>query len=138
MVVGLSCKQDSAGSTPVTGSMTSYTKEQQREYAKAHYQRNKEAYKARARVWNAANRKAMQTWLRELKGSTPCADCGEVFHYCQMDFDHTEGTKEHDVSQMISRNKSRSAIETEISKCELVCANCHRLRSWNRSQAEVV
>ena len=118
--------------------MTSYSPEKQREYAKAHYQRNKDAYKARAKAWNKRNREASQKFIRDMKEGSPCSDCGQFFHYCQMDFDHTADDKEHDIARMPSRNFSREKIEKEIAKCDLVCANCHRLRTWNRNQAEVV
>lgn len=67
--------------------------------------------------------------LRELKESTPCADCGNKFPYYVMDFDHL-GNKKFNVSAMITHNWEQ--IKEEISKCELVCANCHRVRTHTR------
>lgn len=57
--------------------------------------------------------------------SKPCLDCGRVFHYCQMDFDHVRGVKVAGVHDL----KSRAAILAEVEKCDLVCANCHRVRT---------
>ena len=63
----------------------------------------------------------------------PCADCGKTYQPCQMEFDHREGTaKTRNVADMVSR--SESIIRAEIVKCDLVCANCHRLRTHARGQ----
>lgn len=59
----------------------------------------------------------------------PCVDCQKTYHPCQMDFDHVKGEKDYSVSKMRMAN---SAILNEIAKCDLVCANCHRLRTFLR------
>ena len=60
----------------------------------------------------------------------PCVDCKEVFNPCAMDFDHVRGRKFKSVSQM--KGVSLSRIKAEIRKCEVVCANCHRIRTCKR------
>lgn len=66
--------------------------------------------------------------------SQPCKDCGNKFPPCCMDFDHLDGaTKVNNISTMITtRVASREKIYEEIDKCELVCSNCHRIRTHNR------
>lgn len=54
-----------------------------------------------------------------------CARCKGVFHRSVFDFHHVSG-KDHSVSYLIS-NSSPSKIAEEVSKCILLCANCHRL-----------
>jgi hypothetical protein len=49
-----------------------------------------------------------------------------------MDFDHVNGEKLDDICGMRMRTVSREAIRTEIEKCEVVCANCHRARTHLR------
>ena len=61
--------------------------------------------------------------------SKPCTDCRQKFHPACMDFDHLYG-KEQAISMI--RGRSIEKILKEISKCELVCANCHRLRTFKR------
>jgi hypothetical protein len=62
----------------------------------------------------------------------PCADCWAWFEPCQMDFDHRPGTnKKHDVASYLV-NASRKDLIAEIAKCDVVCANCHRLRTQKR------
>ena len=75
------------------------------------------------------NARAAETRLviDALKNS-PCVDCGGSFEACVMDFDHVRGVKKDDVSRM-ARYKLSTILE-EIAKCDLVCANCHRIRTW--------
>ena len=67
------------------------------------------------------------------KAGKPCHDCGETYHQEVMEFDHVRGEKRWDVSQNMWR--SLEEVEAEIAKCELVCANCHRLRTVARREA---
>jgi hypothetical protein len=74
----------------------------------------------------------MVAWYRALKSSTPCADCGSTFHHAAMSWDHLPGfEKLDDVSSLVSRH-NKALILAEIQKCELVCANCHAVRSFER------
>lgn len=74
-------------------------------------------------------------WIRELK-SKPCMDCGNSYHFAAMQFDHRPGEiKSFDISRAIAGNiGDEFYIQEEINKCDLVCANCHAVRSWNRLQ----
>ena len=60
----------------------------------------------------------------------PCHDCGQSFPPHVMDFDHVRGKKRFGVAKM--QNHGLEAILAEIAKCDLVCANCHRIRTYNR------
>lgn len=75
--------------------------------------------------------KALRAWMIELK-SCPCKDCGNKFPACCMDFDHARGTKKFNVGSMFAHHYSRKLIEHEIKKCDLVCSNCHRIRTQKR------
>ena len=63
------------------------------------------------------------------KMTHPCVDCG-----CSdprvLDFDHVRGIKKFQLQQ--AKTKTLAVILTEIQKCEVVCANCHRLRTQER------
>lgn len=62
---------------------------------------------------------------------TPCADCGCTYPSFVMDFDHLDpSSKSFEISQHLT-HKPWTVVLAEIAKCEVVCANCHRLRSWN-------
>lgn len=70
--------------------------------------------------------------------SNPCLDCDNFFHPCQMDFDHRcPKLKEKDVAILANNPRvSIAKMEREIMKCDLVCANCHRLREHYRKLAQ--
>lgn len=73
--------------------------------------------------------------LRELKAK-PCADCGLSFHWSAMDFDHREDKREA-VSQMVAHGYTVDEILAEVAKCDVVCSNCHRFRTWKRKEMGV-
>lgn len=97
----------------------------QRLLMQSHYRSNAQYYKDKA--------KAVQDSLRDyvIKAKqVPCADCGKQFHYCAMDFDHLRD-KEFTIAKMHTGGSLRRVI-AEIAKCEVVCAVCHRIRTFNR------
>ena len=70
-------------------------------------------------------------YLRDLKTKTPCVDCGINYPYYVMDFDHVRGQKHANVMELVS-TLSKKKIDEEIAKCEIVCSNCHRIRTHIR------
>jgi hypothetical protein len=68
--------------------------------------------------------------IKELKELHGCVDCGEKNHIV-LDFDHIKD-KKYNISRMIHDGFAWAAIKKEISKCEVVCANCHRVRTHKR------
>lgn len=67
-----------------------------------------------------------QAFLNALK-TKPCTECHKVFDPCCMDFDHVFGAKVKGVGQILGSCKQ--TVLAEVAKCELVCANCHRIRT---------
>jgi len=62
----------------------------------------------------------------------PCVDCGEP-DIVVLEFDHRPGTdKKKDVSELLQQGSGWNQIFTEIVKCDVVCANCHRRRTYTR------
>jgi hypothetical protein len=52
-----------------------------------------------------------------------------------MDFDHVRGEKVAEITKIINHISSRKdllLLKEEIAKCEVVCSNCHRLRTISR------
>ena len=87
--------------------------------------RHLSSLKARRRRRYERNR----DYIRRLK-SVPCADCMGSFPPEAMDFDHLD-----DKIDLISKMVYQVGFETlerELSKCEVVCANCHRMRTTRR------
>jgi hypothetical protein len=59
----------------------------------------------------------------------PCLDCGRIYPPYVMDFDHRDPkTKIAKVSAMVYKG-SEPLLRAEIAKCDLICANCHRIRT---------
>ena len=79
----------------------------------------------------------MRKHLATIKESFGCKDCGKDFPYYVLDFDHVLGKKVHDISFMC-RWYTIEEINEEVQKCEIVCANCHRKRTYERNQAPIV
>lgn len=72
--------------------------------------------------------------IAEIKIKSGCMDCGYNEHPYVLDFDHVRGKKIGSICSL--RNRSWEIIEAEIAKCEVVCANCHRIRTLNRFREE--
>lgn len=107
-------------------SRQSYCKDCQNARTRQHYQDNKDAYKKRAKDRD----KKLRAELAVYKESHPCADCKQFYPSYVMDFDHLRD-KKFGVSQKFTRFSADEVWE-EIAKCELVCANCHRIRTHVR------
>ncbi|HEX8173967.1 MAG TPA: hypothetical protein VF543_02485 [Pyrinomonadaceae bacterium] len=69
-------------------------------------------------------------YLRLMK-SRPCTDCGIQYPYYVMDFDHREGEAKSFEMNHVNYVTMR-AITREIEKCDIVCSNCHRERTFQR------
>ena len=63
-----------------------------------------------------------------------CTDCGYNESPYALQFDHIGDDKKASVSNLIRSDYSWSTIKTEILKCEVVCANCHAVRTQSRGQ----
>ncbi len=103
----------------------------QREYNKKHYKENKDKYIKRALAHNAKTRKNNAIKIAKLKSETPCTDCKKKYPYYVMEFDHVRGEKIGNVADL-SHTRNWKQVSAEIEKCEIVCANCHRERTWSR------
>ena len=99
------------------------------------YERNKESeleYKAERQI---RMREEARKFVWEYLSNSTCADCGE-YDPLVLTFDHVRGTKKMNVSQMVNQGYTIEAIKTEISKCEVVCSNCHMRREKGRRKTK--
>lgn len=72
--------------------------------------------------------------MDNLKDGRPCGDCGGIFPPFVMHWDHLPGyLKTADVSVLVG-TRSREIVLNELAKCELVCANCHVMRTVVRAR----
>ncbi len=78
----------------------------------------------------ARRRRVLAQMINDLK-SQPCADCNVSYPPYVMDFDHKDPSQKlENVAQLTSRGWSADRIKEEIQKCDVVCANCHRKRTY--------
>lgn len=70
-------------------------------------------------------------YLQEVKASSGCVDCDEKYPYFVLQFDHVRGVKVANLSAM-NRDATLEELKAEVAKCDVVCANCHSFRTWNR------
>lgn len=73
-------------------------------------------------------------WLNELKLHSGCVDCGYAAHPEALDFDHLPGFDKGFNIGMGLRSRSWAALEAEVLKCEVRCANCHRVKTAQRRE----
>lgn len=110
------------------GSRAYYCRGCQAAYRRAHYEMNRPDYVERAVIEVRLKREDALVELFAYLRDHPCIDCGES-DIRVLEFDHRDAsTKSMAVGQMIGR-RSWSAIRTEIAKCDVRCANCHRKRT---------
>jgi hypothetical protein len=98
----------------------------QRPYNVAYYRRNRQQEIDRV----MSRQRATLEFLRELR-RVPCADCGQRFAAHQMDFDHRDpATKSFGLTWSKAMLAPRERLLCEIAKCDVVCSNCHAVRTY--------
>ena len=116
------------------------------EYSARYYAKYPERVKASGERYRAANLVLVRTRQRShhrrrvaewrafadaLKLAVGCADCGYNAHAEALDFDHRPGeVKSFNVSK--GYQYAEAIALAEVAKCEVVCANCHRVRTAQR------
>jgi hypothetical protein len=79
---------------------------------------------------NAERRQKLRAFLQAQKVGKACRCCG-LTDWRVLDFHHLEpDDKEGDLARAVRRNWSKERILREIAKCEVLCANCHRILHW--------
>jgi len=100
----------------------------ERARAASYYDRNKERKKRYSR--NRQRGLYYKVFKRRYKGR--CVQCGNV-DYRVLDFDHIDpASKVDSISGLVSRGSAWWRIEAELQKCQLLCANCHRIKTFEK------
>lgn len=100
--------------------------------ANARYHEGDGAVGQRAIKSNRARRVVNQDYIYEYFQTHPCTDCGES-NWIVLEFDHVRGDKTKNVCDMMLM--PLQSVMDEIAKCESVCANCHKIRSYTRAKS---
>jgi transposase len=99
-------------------------KECGKKYSKIHYTNNKAKYQAKARISTKAYYTRNKNYVDNYKSSIGCKHCPES-ESCCLDFHHISD-KLDSIANMVGSGLSLDTIKNEISKCIVVCSNCHR------------
>jgi hypothetical protein len=104
-----------------------------KKYARGWYRRNSKKHGASVKK-NKVKMRAENRAIVIAAKSRPCADCHRTFHWICMDFDHLPGSKKVGCVSKLAYVAFKSVVRIEIAKCEVVCSNCHRLRTFTRGE----
>jgi hypothetical protein len=77
---------------------------------------------------------AMRSALATIKLDAGCVDCGYDEDPVALDFDHVRGEKSFTIGKA-STAVSLDRLLDEVDKCDVRCANCHRIRTDERRRA---
>lgn len=94
--------------------------------SKEDYVKNPTYYKLKAKERRIQERIYFYTWLQTKK----CVDCGNT-DFRVLEFDHVRGEKSYNISSKIAVFNLETLLK-EIEKCDIVCANCHKIRHAER------
>lgn len=103
----------------------------QKEYHKRWYVKNKDNRQKQVAERRLVKKIEASELINKFKTSTGCKDCGYNAHSVALDFDHLN-SKSYNISAMVADGYKTDAIQKEMLKCEVVCANCHRVRTKSR------
>ena len=80
------------------------------------------------------DRYEFRVWMRTLKEGRLCSDCGGSFHHAAMHWHHRPGTIKIAAVAELAQKLNRQLIFDEVAKCDLLCANCHAVQTFNEWQ----
>jgi len=105
-------------------------------YFQEYNAKNKAARTTKIVAAHKAARHERYARIQARKEATPCADCARRFPYYVMDFDHRDPEqKVAGISALVRSLVPWVQVKAEIAKCDLVCACCHRLRTYRGQHA---
>jgi hypothetical protein len=105
-------------------------REQDKIYSAKYREKHKEGTRETSRKAAKNSRDYKRSIINSIK-NIPCTDCGIKYPPYVMDFDHVKGQKEFNIGSKY-HGRSVDKLILEIEKCEIVCANCHRIRTHER------
>lgn len=96
----------------------------------------REEYNVRMNAYMKARYADVAEKIKAYKLEHGCFDCGYNAHHAGLEFDHVnerKGNTNTVISRMMVRGWDRVLREIE-ENCQVVCATCHRIRTWERRQ----
>ena len=103
-----------------------------KKWSKQYYLTHREQFRATSLRTQHRRLAENKLILRLFKETEPCADCGKIFPHWVMQFDHARGPRKYFMS--VACGRGIDELKKEAAKCDLLCANCHRTRTYKRRQ----
>jgi predicted HNH restriction endonuclease len=96
------------------------------------YKKNKSREITTIVAYRKNRRKELRAWLLAIKSKEVCKVCGED-RTPTLHFHHRNPAEKVDeVPVMVHQLRPLKVIELEISKCDILCANCHSMVHFNQ------
>jgi len=119
-------------------------------YCNSHHARVKKTGEVRADVPLTRRQygRPKNEWMQEraalnraridaIKLESGCVDCGYCAHAVALQFDHVRGEKSFNIGNKAQSGRWEDIVE-EMTKCDIVCANCHMIRTNKRRKGESI
>lgn len=71
--------------------------------------------------------------LQEYKEKRGCEQCFEMYPHYVLEFDHRPEFKKIDNVYRVYKKFGKDKAWEEAAKCDVVCSNCHKIRTYERS-----
>lgn len=100
-------------------------------FRKNWYEANKERHLSQVKARKHHAREVARNYVWDYLSAHPCIECGET-NPVVLEFHHRH-RKDKAISEMVAGGYPTSTIQTEINKCDVLCANCHRKKKqWKK------
>lgn len=96
-------------------------------FQKQWYEKNKKRLIKKAIARNEKQKEVLRTYVLNYLKEHCCISCGES-DIVVLEFDHLFD-KQSTICDIINRVSSLTTLQKEISKCQVLCANCHRRKT---------
>lgn len=134
-------KEDSDFTKRKSGSLYAWCKICHAKHKKETREKNLKRSNERVQELRAIKRKERQEYVFNYLLNHPCVKCGEADPVV-LEFDHRDPTtKAYNISNLVSYALSFETLTTELNKCDVLCANCHRRKTasqFNSFKIELV
>jgi diaminopimelate epimerase len=65
-----------------------------------------------------------------------CADCNIMYPHYVLEFDHRPEFKKISNVYRVFKKYGVDKAWQEVAKCDVVCSNCHKIRTWERNNID--
>lgn len=92
----------------------------------------------KAKKWHKERYRKKKAYIEKLK-EAPCTDCKKTYPHYVMEFDHVpeRGKKKYCLYAGAGTNINSPIFIKELNKCDIVCSNCHAIRTYKRHIAKI-